>query len=284
MKIECKLTRETISFSELTVRDYKNFLKETYGDDLNPNHFMDVVYNLLQKLTEKPLIYIKNLSVIDLLCLLIEVRINSVGDTCDIIIKTNKANPIKVQLNLDGLKEDLMILDQYVSKVISLENVILGFKCPSIERINSSTEEYLSFIHKVIIKDKELLVTTNDQAELIFNSLPPKMSLEIIDVYKQLVNVFSEFNLLERYSIVDQTINFLPAADHLMWLVKLLFGEPLQTFYDTFFHMCYTGHMDATYLEQLTVGEYKYFISCLLKAIANSNQSSEEQAPSEENV
>lgn len=277
MKIECKLTRETIFFSELSVKDYKNFLKETFGDDPKPGPFMDIVYTLLQKVTDKPLEYIKNLSAIDLLCLLIEVRINSVGDVCDIVLKKPAQDkPDKLQLNMDGLKEDLVLIDQYVSRVIQADNIIISFGCPSLQRIATATDEYISFINKVVVRDKQLDIKTNEQAELVFNSLSPKLSLEIIETYKQIADTFANFNLLERYNIFEPTINFIPTANHVVWLIKLLFGESLETFYTTFFHMCYTGHMSAEYLESITVGEYKYFVNCLKNVIAAQSKQGEE--------
>ena len=278
MKIESKLSDQSVYFTELTVKDYKNFLKETYGEEPIQELFMESVYNLLTKCLSKPLEFVKNLSAIDLLCLLIDIRINSVGEICEIMIDTGEPKPTTIQLNMDWMKEDLLNLNQLMSKTIQADNILINFGCPSLERFNNTPDEYLSFIKKIVVKDKFLDVTDNQQAEIVFDSLSPKTSLEIIETYKSIVSLLTDYNFLERYSIFEQRITFVPSFVTMQWFIKLMFSESLEAFYTTFFHMSYTAHMNAEYLENITVGEYKYFVSCLKKTLAQANQKDDEQS------
>lgn len=270
MKIESKLSDQTLYFNELTVRDYKNFLKETFGDDVNEVLFMESVYTLLEKLLNKPSEFVKNLNVIDLLCLLIDIRINSIGDICEISVNTGAEKPLSVQLNMDSMRADLMNINNLLCKTVQADSILINFGCPSLERFASTKDEYISFLKKITVKDKQLDIHTNEQAEMIFNSLNPKTSLEIIETYRGIISLLLDYNLLERYGIFEQKLVFVPTYASFCWLVKLLFSESLEGFYTTFFHMSYTAHMDANYLESITVGEYKYFVSCLKKALAQA--------------
>ncbi len=76
-------------------------------------------------------------------------------------------------------------------------------------------------------------------------------------------------------------MSFVPSFVTFAWFVKLLFNESLEAFYTTFFHMSYTAHMNAEYLENITVGEYKYFVNCLKNTIAQANRKDDDQGTQE---
>ena len=97
-------------------------------------------------------------------------------------------------------------------------------------------------------------------------------------MYNELISL----NFLEIYNITDTTLNFIPTISNLIWYTKLLYEEPLDVFYKNFFYMSYYGHMNSSYLDNISIGEYNFFVNCLRNALApeksqtNTNDSPEE--------
>ena len=132
MKLQCKLTRETFILKEPLVKDYKNLLKGIYGEEINPDLFLEVLYEFLDSVTDKPIEWIKNLSCIDLFCFLVETRILCAGDICEIVIKDKqKQKPKTVNLNLKYIQEDLQKIAKERIR-ITKDNLTIELDYPSL--------------------------------------------------------------------------------------------------------------------------------------------------------
>jgi hypothetical protein len=278
VKFISKLTNESVVCSELKVKDYKEILKCTLGDEPNQNIFVETVCEVLEHTTNKTADFFKNLSVINLFILLLDLRINSQGDTCKVVV-TKDEKQMNLELRLDYIRDEVLDLSkQFLNSTVQQNSLEVGFECPSLSRLTEQTEEeYLYFIKN--FKSKKLVeVKSNEQARALFDKLPAKVSLEIIKKFEQFVKGFSKHNFLSRYSITDQQLAFLPSLSSLIWFVKLLFNEPLDVFYDNLFYLSHLGHLNAQYVEQCSVGEYMLFVSQLKRTVSSkSEQPPEEQ-------
>ena len=280
MKFVSELSKDTLICSELQVKDYKELLKCTYGDDTNQLIFIETLSEIFSKVANKPTEHFKKLNVIDLFCLLLDVRINSLGDICKVVI-TKDDKKMNLELRLDFIRDDLKNLFNVLSTTIEQSNVKVEFECPSVERLlQKANEEYLYFIKGSYIKKdnfaKFVEIATNDHAQMFFEKLSPKVSLQIIEQFESFVKSATGINFLSRYGIEDQTLNFLPSLSSLIWFTKLIFNESLESFYDNLFYLSHHGHMNAEYIENSAVGEYNYFVTCL-KNVLSPKESSPEQ-------
>jgi hypothetical protein len=277
VKFISKLTNESVVCSELKVKDYKEILKCTLGDEPDQNIFIETICEVLEHTTSKPADFFKKLSVVDLFVLLLDIRINSQGDTCKVVV-TKDEKQMTLELRLDYIRDEVLELSkQFSNSTIKQNGLEVGFECPSLSRLMEETdEEYLYFIKN--FKSKKLVeVSSNEQAKLLFDKLPAKVSLEIIKKFEELVKSFSQHNFLSRYKITEQQLTFLPSFSSLLWFVKLLFNEPLDVFYDNLFYLSHLGHLNAQYVDQCSVGEYMLFVSQLKRTLSKSQQPSEEQ-------
>ena len=281
MKFVSNLSKETLICSELQVKDYKELLKASYGEDINKLIFVETLCEIFAKTTNKPTEYFKKLNIIDLFYLLLDVRINSQGDICKVVI-TKDEKKMNLELRLDLIKGDLELIFQDLSAVISHNNLEIAFECPSAERLLQPTsEQYFYFIKGVYINKDNVRhfveFPTNEHARLFLDKVTPKVAMQVVKQFEQFVGTISSVNFLSHYGIEDQTLTFLPSIDSLIWFAKLMFSETLESFYDNLFYLSQLGHMNADYVERLVVGEYNYFVNCLKRTLA-SKESSETQS------
>jgi hypothetical protein len=277
VKFVSKLTNESVVCSELKVKDYKEILKCTLGDEPDQNIFIETICEVLEHTTNKHADFFKRLSVVDLFVLLLDIRINSQGDVCKVVV-TKDGKQMTLELRLDYIRDEVLELSkQFSDGTIKQNSLEVGFECPSLSRLMEETdEEYLYFIKN--FKSKKLVeIRSNEQARLLFDKLPVKVSMEIIKKFEELVKSFSQHNFLSRYKITEQQLTFLPSFSSLLWFVKLLFNEPLDVFYDNLFYLSHLGHLNAQYVDQCSVGEYMLFVSQLKRTLSKSQPPSEDQ-------
>ena len=278
MNFLTQLSKDTLICSELQVKDYKEILKCTFGDTPDKIIFIETVCRIFSKITNRSLEYIKQLNIIDFFCLLLDIRANSLGN-CSLILTQNEQK-FNLELDLIKVKQETSSLFEQLTTTIKHSNLEVSFECPSIERLMQNTkEDYLSYIKSSCITKKRkkctAMITTNEEAELFFNALPPKISLEIIDNFNKFVESITKMNYLSRYGFYEQQLTFLPSIESLLWFAKLLFNEPLNSLYDNIFYLSYSGKMNAEYVEGLSVGEYNYFVGLLRQVLASKNSPGE---------
>ena len=272
MKFAIDLAWDKLLCSELSLKDYKEILKVIYGDEPSKEIFLETITDLLSILTNKEQDYFKNLNIFQLLIVLIDIRIQSMGDTTNIVL-TKDGNKKTLELRLDWIKEDLAsvveIFDCHIIEQKTFE-VVLGL--PSAKRLfHPISDEYLYFIKAVRVKETDAYypILDNETAKSFFEKLPAKTAASIISYFEEFVLGLKKVNFLSRYNIDDQVLFFIPSVDSLIWFLKIMFNESIETFYENIFYLSYYGHMDGRYLNECTPGEYTYFAKKLQEMLAN---------------
>jgi hypothetical protein len=283
MKFVAELITTKVLCNELKVKDYKELLKCTFGDEPDKFIFVETICDIFSSITNKPAEYFKSLNVIDFFLLLLEVRINSQGDACKVLIVKDEKQ-MSLELRLDYIRDELKQTFKSVSTVLQMNTTDLVFEYPSVERLlEETTEDYLYFIKQASIKKDDFIKTipinTNKEAGLLFEKLSPKISLEIIKLFEEFIKPCTEINFLKRYNLEDQTLNFVPSITSILWFCKLMFNESLEVFYDNLFYLAHLGHISLDYVESLSPGEYVYMTKKLESVLSqNSSSSQDEQA------
>lgn len=273
MKFVSKLSKQSLICNELQVRDYKELLKCIMGDNPDIDIFIETFVTVLSNTTNKPVDFIKNLNIIDLICLLIDIRYNSLG-ACKLVIN-NEDKKINLELNLETSKNDIAKIFESCCRKIKHDNIEVELAVPSLARLHEKfTEEYIPYIASCTFRDiNKFEVVTNEQAVKVFDLLPPKFSLEILSNFSRLAKEICTVDLLRPYNIPNQQLIVLPTLEFLIWLTKLLFNEPLSSFYENLFGLSFSGKMNAEYVENLSVGEYNYFMGLLKQALSPKDNS-----------
>ena len=286
MKFLSKLSKETLVCSELQVKYYKDLLKCCYGDNPDSLVFIATVCDVFSSIANKPPEFFKKLSVIDFFCLLLDVRINSQGNACGAVI-TKDDKKMNLELRLDHIRDELKQASS--SSFVEQDNISILIDYPCVERLlEPSSEEYLRYIKGVFVNKPALLdgvsshfvdISTNKHAEMFFDKLPPRTSLQIIEKADQAFKSLIEINFLSRYGVKDQHLAFLPTLESLIWFAKLMLNEPLDVLYNNIFYLAQMGNMSADYIENSIVGEYNFFVGCLKQKISAETPASNNNSP-----
>ena len=284
MKFLIKLSKESILCTELLIKDYKNILKSSYGEESEVDMFIfiETLCEIFSNVSGNEPSYFKKLSIFDFFCFLLDLRINCIGNVCSVVLhqEDKKAN---LDLRLDFIKEDLIQLSSSITSTITNDNININLDCPSIEKLlialkEGEQEEYKKFIKDVVVtKQNEKIqksILHQKETDLLINSISAKTLVELIDLFDSTIQKINNTNFLNRYRIKKQVVNFYPSLDVLLWFTKLIFTEQLDSLYDNIFLLSYKAHMNADYVEKLVVGEYQYFVNCLKKATAPPKSSS----------
>ena len=276
MKFPITLSSIKVKCSELKVKQYKEILKSIYGDEPSTLLFADTLLYIFSDLLNLDKDYLQaNLTVYDLFLLLLEVRTHSLGNTSSIVIERD-SKKMTVNLNLDNIKVDLEKINPLKFETsVSFNDMTINLKPPTLEKILTSLEvedEYLLIIDNLENQSGIVKINTSEQAKHLFNVLPPKISLQIIDFYRQYIEATASNNFLERYGIVDQKLNFIPTLETVIWFAKLFFNESLSSLYDNIFYLSIKGKMSAEYIEQCNPGEYIYFVKKLEEWLSQQNK------------
>lgn len=268
MKFVSKLSNTSLVCNELQVKDYKEIIKCTIGDEPDVSIFIETFSSILGNITNQTADYIKSLSIIDLLCLIIDIRYNSLG-VCKLVVNQEDSK-INLELNLEIVKKELTGLFLLLTEKVIWNNIEVTLTVPSLKRLQQPfKEDYIPYITYCSLNDvKTFEIDTNEQANKVFDLFPPKLSLQIISKFNNLIQEICSIDILKRYNIPNQRLIIVPTMEFLIWFTKLLFGEDLGTFYDNLFSLSYSGKMNAEYIENLPVGEYNYFIGLLKQTLS----------------
>lgn len=272
MKFVINTLTEKFLCSELKVKEYKELLKCTFGETPDKQIFCETLCEVLNKITGLSDQRLKEMSVVDVLLMVLQIKINCQGNIVNVIVtKDEKQMTLTLDLNyvISSIQE---LYNSLRFTEINVQNIKILLKIPSLARLlDFQDEEYLCFFDKAIINDKELIINTNSEASLLFDKLPPAVSLEILNRIQAFGIECNKTNFLDKYQ-VSESLSFFPSLESLLWYTKLIFHESLDTFYSNLFYLSYTGHINLDYIENLTPGEY-LFMTKKLEAALNAKTS-----------
>jgi hypothetical protein len=278
MKFISDLSSHKLVCSELTVADYKQILKCSFGDEPDFELFSETICDVIGKLTNKPAEFVKSLPMSDVLCILIDLRLKSMGDVVTVSVKSEEKQ-MSLDLNLSTIKEDIkQFYKPFCCSKITQKDLEIVLSVPSIEMLSTKTDdEYLYFIKSVLLKKSAFEISNIEEASALFEKISAKVASQIISHCRQFIESVKELNLLARYEGIEQKLGFVPTIENLLWFVKLLFNEPLDAFYDNIFYLSKHVNMTPQYIESCTPGEYIYFTKKLEASIAAQNQGNGQQ-------
>ena len=273
MKFVSELSKESLVCAELTVKEYKELLKCTFGDEPDIDVFSETVCDIIGKLSNNPVEFIKSLPISDVLCILIDLRLKSMGDTVTVSLKSDDKQ-LSLDLNLCTIREDIkQFYKPFCYSEIIQKDLGIILSIPSIEMLSTKTEEeYLYFIKSVCLKKNKFEICNVQEASALFEKVSAKVASQIISHCGEFIKSVKELNLLSKYKGINQRLSFIPTIENMLWFAKLLFNEPLDTFYDNIFYLAKHVNLTPSYIESCTPGEYIYFVRKLETSFAAQNQ------------
>ena len=275
MVFAIKLSEDSVLHcSELKVKHYKEILKATYGEDNDEASVLQTLSIVLSSIIDKPKeFFLNELSIFQLLYIVVELRNQSLGNELGLTIKDKKTVTLNLQIVLNELKR---FCQKYNNKFVEETNIKLQFGLPSVNRLLTPSEDESSYFLKTVkvTNGKELItnISSNDEAKKVLDTVSAKLVIKFREAFDEFINDLKELNFLKRYK-VDTVLGFTPTVDNLIWFIKLIFNESLEVFYSNLFYLAKLGNMNPEYIENCAPGEYIYFVKQLERSLSSSSHS-----------
>jgi len=272
MQLAYKTYEHVFSCPELRVTEYKDLLKSTLGDDINPTEFISYFIKLISNLSNKPIEFFEKLTMLDLFLLLLQMRVHTLGNTSHLILKPkeDQAKDINLHLNLQRVIEDLMIDVQ--PTVVELGEIHLTVWFPNLKTIDKNN--VISHIKSCSVENNKIDIADIKVAEEIYKRLPAQLAIKLQKAVNDLYQTLFDMNFLSLYEgCDDHSLGFDLQPETFLWYCKLLFNEPLDVFLDNMFYLTYYGRFNTDYLEKSCApGEYIYYTKKLQQELASKTK------------
>jgi hypothetical protein len=277
MKFYYNVFSDVLQCTELNVKLYKNLLKSLYGETPDINLFLEEFFEIFVAISNKPKEYFEALSPEQLFLLLLQLRTNTFGNSCQIVInkETESKEKQNIYLNLDNIKEEIFNVLELIHQPLIINNVQLCLKPPSVTKLRQFNPfdpilNYLDSCTVLTEKDSTFKIQTNEEAKRIVELLPPKAFVDIMTTCNNYIEKLDGINFI---AFVKEQKYFLgfsqPLLESLVWFAKLFFSEDITTLYENIFYLSKHSNMSPLYIEnECTPGEYVFYTK-KLSAILN---------------
>jgi hypothetical protein len=295
-----KITVKEISFGE-----YKGFLKVLFRTS-DSMFFEQSIINFLSNCTDLLSSELSELNCIELLVLLIEVRILSIGSVLRVHVedegkkkkkdekdKFKEENPntqdestnkdkdknnnkeqeetkqiTTISKSLYNLKADLLQYNN--NNTITFGKLKVMFTVPKLSQLSKECPvDY--FIRCLEINDSKVFLNKIKKAASDF--LPAVVSEQIKNALERYFNFFSKLVFVTTYEEdAQKDINMSLEYDFFVHIVKLLFGDDLLTLHQNCFKLSQFAHIDLNYINNIPPGDVFLYMKILDAEIKAQNQ------------
>jgi hypothetical protein len=255
--------------SEISVQQYKVILKSLFANTLT-DIFIKNINNLLLKITNLKEREINDLNFIEYFALLVYIRNISMGSDLKLIFTHNDIKT-NVSVNLSNTIKNLIPALTLKEKVLKINNIKFTLSLPTINKFILQYEALTDFyIKHATIND----ITVIDQKDIniLINSLTPLNYKLLIDECKQFNKQITDLYFYNNIN-KDFRISFVPHPDNVLYYLKLVFNDDLQTLYNDIHYLSKIENLTTDYLINCTPGEFRLHAKILESAVK------EKQAP-----
>lgn len=295
------LFNKNVIINEITFGDYKSFLKILFktGDSVL---FEQSIIEFLKTCTNLTIDDLNELNCVELLILLIEVRILSIGSVLRIHFedeskdkkkkekdKFKENNPVAegdekqekkkdegeetkqvttITKNLNVLKSDLL---QYnTNNTISFDKLKVTLTAPKLSELSKECP-FDNFIRSLEINNSKLSLNKIQRSATDF--LPATISEQIKKAIERYFNYFSKFVFTTTYDEEVQSDIYMSLEyDFFVHIIKLLFGDDLLVLHQNCFKLSQFAHIDLNYINNSPPGDVFLYMRILDAEIKAQNQ------------
>lgn len=269
------LLQDSIFIKELKVKHFKVLLKTLLGDEPNTEDVFNNLISILTDTTQLTLNELKNISVIDFLLIVINLRCISIGGSIqlEIIDKTNT----KITLDLNKVIQTLQQAFN-INFIQTIESIKIEYQLLSIYDflfLNELTDELLilkSYIKKIHLTNNEYIEISklNDKEFLeVLKAFPANYSSLIFKHFTELIQKFNQINLLKHFS--DKNLSLYLNQNTFTFILQILFSKNLLPLYENIFALAKFANISPEYIEECTPGEYTIFVKLLERILKEQN-------------
>jgi hypothetical protein len=268
------LLQSSVFIKELKVKHFKTILKTLLGDTPSVEDVLINLVNILTDTTTLSVDEIYNLSVLDFLIIVIELRSVSIGGTIQLEITEQKN--FKFDFNLEKAVEVIKKL-QNNELVQNIDNFKIVYRYPSVKDYFLSAEEDKLLILKRYIK--EIHISNHEFIEIfklddnvfieLFEALPANISAKIFKHITDIVQHLNQINLLDY--LINKNLSLHFSKDTFVFILQILFSKNLYPLYENIFALAKFANLSPSYIEECTPGEYTIFVKLLEQILKEQN-------------
>jgi len=269
------LLHRSVFIKELKVKHFKILLKVLIGDEPDIDNVYTNLTNVLTDTTSLTVTEIDNLSIIDYLLLIINLRCISIGSTIQLEITDTKNTKLSLNLyriietlkgaanidlnqNFDKLKlefqfisaKDYLMPKFYKNELLALKPYIKTFNIKNNESIDISSLDDIVYLQ-------------------LLESLPVHYSAPIFKKITSIVQNLNNLNLLEYLANKNMSLYF--SRYTFGFFLQILFSKNLQPLYENIFALAKFANISPEYIEECTPGEYTLFVKLLERILKEQN-------------
>jgi len=265
-----ELLFNTITFNELTVRQYRQMLKCFLGDEIYPELIFNNVNNILNELTSLTITEINNLNFLDYCLILIYIRQTSIGSSIFLYTENDKHEQVKIDLQLNDviklLKHDELF---NLLQPETIDECTIEYRLPTIEEIillekqNDVYSVYTFFLKT--IKFSTTTINLENYSFLEKENIVQKLPIKIMSILTKrshlLINFCNNINLLQdvNNSIFNKKLPLTLNTQIIAYIIKLLYNTSLESIYEYMFVLSKAANFSCSFLDECSPGEFYYF-------------------------
>jgi len=264
-----KLGNRIVEYQELNLKQYRNLLKCLLGDEIVPEHIILNTNKLLLEITD--LQNLNELSYIEYILLLIQIRLISIGDVVFLnLIEDEKQ--YKAELSLSRVVEN--VSNNLPSQLFELHNFNdwkIKIKLPSVYellQINKKDTFIDSFIDTIITEKLSIdfkHISLNDKNKVL-EHIPVKIVTNLNKTIQEVLKQVELINILEpitKQFTTEKRLPLIPNIDILAFIIKLIYNTNLEGLYESIFVLSKAANISAEYLDTCSPGEFYLYIKKL---------------------
>jgi hypothetical protein len=288
-KNTAKLLHNSQNFQELNLKEYRCLLKSFLGNDVKPETVFLNTDQILQNICSLSQEKINNISFVDYILLLLNIRAVSIGNIINLFTEDENNNQLKINLYIENIINTIFDNISFdIQTTINFNNIKVSCQIPSIKDIlffekNNNFILNSLFINKIYFNNT--LVKFHDYSytdkEQIVKCLPIKLILLLDQFVNNFLQKINQINLLD--SIKSKNFNkelpFLLNSQVLAFFIKLVFNTDLMNIYNNIFILSKAVNFNSDFLDNCTPGEFFIFVKKIEEInfqtkIKNSNKQS----------
>jgi hypothetical protein len=262
-------------FNELHNEEYLTILKYNRNKDVeNLSSFLEDL--IISKSSQD-----YNFHRVDKLCILLTMYMVNVSPVVKLVGTCEETEQeYEISVDVAEVLNNLSNID-YKSPIVTYDNITIHLKQP--QSLISTPITVKNMIDKISIDNNDYNISeaTTNQFNQIIGHLPGRMFKYITDSIDEMNNKYNDTNLLKIYSpyvddpnIIDINVNLFD--DTIYELIRIIYGEDLNGFYELQFAMMHNYNFPPDYYMKITPTEAKIFYGYMKTDVAKKNKQIED--------
>lgn len=284
LKTTLKLHNLNVVVQEANFKSYKSFNKALFLVQ-KVETFTENIARFIHFHTNLTIEQVQLLNVVEILIILLEIRILSLGNAINIMVDTTKppahspqeGEEVEKKYTAYNKSAAIMqkdLLDILKQEHLTIEDFNVKLKSPTLQECGTDELHTHHFVDWIEYKNVKTSFYEIDKKDA-FENLPFLIHDNLLAKINDYIRIFEDIILVDIENFDENTkdvkIQFSYSYDFIIHLIKLMFSNNLITLHENLFRMSQFAHIDLNYLDNCTPGEVFLYMKLLEADIHEKN-------------